>query len=577
MSQINFLPAIIVGLATIVSAQTTRNVPASYPTIQSAIDAAAPSDTVMVAPGTYHERINFSGKAILVTSSAGASGTVIDADLTGSVVRFVSGETGSSVLDGFTVTDGKGANGTVNFLTGNVPPKPGGIEILGTSPTIRNCIIIANQGGVGAFNSGQQGGAGGIGAIGGNPTIENCRIEANIAGNSGSKQGGSVASVVFPDGSGGGVTLRAAGAMIRRTAFIANTGGNCSFITSGGTSGTSQGTPGPGGAGAVHMSGNASNIVVLENCIFRGNVGGNSQTSTTPSGTPIGILPNIAGAGAVENVTSIFGGVLSTNCTIRHCTIVDNSAGTVGSAFYGATAGPVTVDNSIVRGAFSTYGFVARYSNLSQSTTGVGLSFLSPALVVDSFGIPRPTADSPAIEAADRALAMLPTVDFDGQPRITGYLPDMGAIEFSAPSRIGSSEDFVLETSINGAADRRALSKSATIGDSVDFTMSTPGLTHTDRIVFLVAQLFPNGQPPFSQPGFPELLVNQYGAAIVFDGFAANPADPIGLSATGELTINYTWPYTILGSSVRLQAVVFNPSTRNGIFATSHAVDFQML
>ncbi len=46
--------------------------------IQAAINAADPGDEIEVAPGTYTEAIDFSGKAIRLYSSGGPDVTIID-------------------------------------------------------------------------------------------------------------------------------------------------------------------------------------------------------------------------------------------------------------------------------------------------------------------------------------------------------------------------------------------------------------------------------------------------------------------------------------------------------------------
>src|SRR5437016_467439 len=161
-------------------AQQTIHVPADQPTIQAAINAASNGDTVLVAPGTYLENINFNGKAITVTSSGGPSVTIIDGGGKGSVVTFITGETTSSVLSGFTIRNGQSASGTPGFGSG------GGILIKGASPTIRSNVITGNHAIDGI----------GISINDGSPIIQNNTITGNTqcCGSGGGGGGGIHAS-----------------------------------------------------------------------------------------------------------------------------------------------------------------------------------------------------------------------------------------------------------------------------------------------------------------------------------------------------------------------------------------------
>ena len=103
----------VVAIFSTICPQDTINVPVDYTTIQTAIDASANGDIVLVAENTYFERINFEGKAITVASlflidgdTSHISNTIIDAQDTGAVVSFTSGEDTTSILCGFTVTRG---------------------------------------------------------------------------------------------------------------------------------------------------------------------------------------------------------------------------------------------------------------------------------------------------------------------------------------------------------------------------------------------------------------------------------------------------------------------------------------
>lgn len=113
----------------------TIHVPGDQPTIQAGINAAANGDTVLVAPGTYYENIDFKGKAITVTSSGGDAQTIIDGGYKNPAVVFQSHETRSSILSGFTIQHG----GVSNLFFGDA-----GIYVTSSAPTIVNNIITHN-------------------------------------------------------------------------------------------------------------------------------------------------------------------------------------------------------------------------------------------------------------------------------------------------------------------------------------------------------------------------------------------------------------------------------------------------
>ena len=91
----------------------------TYSSIQSAIEAADNYDTIIVDPCIYYENIDFSGKAITLTSTDPCdpcivAATIIDGSFpsdpnNASVVTFGSGEGHDSILRGFTIRGGTGS------------------------------------------------------------------------------------------------------------------------------------------------------------------------------------------------------------------------------------------------------------------------------------------------------------------------------------------------------------------------------------------------------------------------------------------------------------------------------------
>ena len=126
-------------------------------TIQSAIDAASTGDSIVVAPGTYAEAIDFTGKDLAITSSGGPASATIDGTGNTDAVTFATGETAAATLEGFTIanTGGRGilvvdASPTLRSLTlsglGDPALHGGALLIDNGSPTVESSVFDANSG-----------------------------------------------------------------------------------------------------------------------------------------------------------------------------------------------------------------------------------------------------------------------------------------------------------------------------------------------------------------------------------------------------------------------------------------------
>ncbi len=366
----------------------TIAVPAAHATIQSAINAAYNGDTVLVAPGTYVENINFKGKNITVTSSDGPDTTIIDGNKAGSVVTFNSGESSSATLSGFTVRNGLSsfqgggiyidhASPTIlnNRVTGNSASWGAGIEVSFASPMIRNNIISSN-------NNCSYGGGISIGGAASSAQIIDNTISDNVCSD------------------GGGISLWAAGTSLIKGNVIRN---NSSSYEGGGI-----------------WSVNSSSATIIQNLIVNNKgatYGGIYDGTDTYTNNTIANNDSTQGEGVLVN------GAFGNNIVIAKPgqTAISRSSSTLTS-----------FSHNII---YSPSG--SAYATGSADQNGInGNITADPLLANPELGYYGPLAGSPAIDAGDNAATSLPTSDFGSMPRLMDgnsdgtSTVDIGAYEF---------------------------------------------------------------------------------------------------------------------------------------------------
>lgn len=448
-------------------AQTTIHVPGDASTIQAGIDAAANGDTVIVAPGTYNENIDFKGKAVTVTSGARAfsdaavAATIINGSADGPVVSFVTNEPTSAVLNGFTVQ-----NGHISLFS---EPNGCGISIDNASPTISNNVVtnnfdcgvlVSNLAGpllegndiknsvatLNGLGSGYQGTGLAI-ASGGNVQVIGNTIEDNVAENVNTNDSHCC----------GGVAIQSATQVLLQNNIIRNNQ-------------SSQGT----GLGLFEST-TPTKLVLIQNLIYGNHEAHNDETSTQihlfgatqppyPSVTEIN--NTIYGIGGQEMALFFAPSLIANNIFVNTAPVT--STPTLIFPALACEETPAqnaswTIDHNDI--------FNAGILQPSGCTLGPGNIAVDPQLVNPTGGDLHAQPTSPVIAAGDINAPDILSADLDGKARTVCNTIDMGVYEVHPHPAIN------LQTSANPIAG----------GSSVTFTARVPGNcnTPTGTISFL--------------------------------------------------------------------------------------------
>lgn len=394
--------AVVAGFA---DGQASLFVPSQYPTIQSAIDAAAPFDQIVVAPGVYHESIFIDGKPVDLQGASRWTTTLVGVEgaaLQSVVISVRNISSGFVTISGFALrAPTAGVYSAAGLFATDSALRLYSLDIqmatvdYAVGMVLSHCDVSGTD--VDVHDHRATPVSGGIEMVGG-------RLQAlrwNVSGNG--LEPGAGESFFNADVNLTDCTLSAApGAaqfggcrvhlercrfsnadanihVVGCTEFLAR---NCSFSGSEGTLGPGQG-----------FSAIDSPIHLVHCTIAR-----NGTFAVNPT-QGLGIRV-VRGSLLLEN------------------SIVTENGGPDIELLNGATA---VVQSSVVEGGFP------------------GVNVVSGDARLDAGLYPLP--GSAAFDLGDATLAGLPAEDLWGEPRIRYFAPDAGALEAMPPSTLGLTLD----------------------------------------------------------------------------------------------------------------------------------------
>jgi hypothetical protein len=441
------------------------NVPAAFPTIQAAVNAAVDGDEVVVANGIYNTDVDILGKSITLRSASNLPAfCVINCTAATGVTVLGAGET--CVIRGFLIRNGlrgvevnAGAGASIeNCIIQN--HSIGGMLLNGESVAVKDCTIRNNT----TTNAGA-----GMLITDGDVTIRHCDIDNNAVTGfnafGGGVHVGSNVTLTIVDSSFSGNT--AIGANLGRGgALYASGGGTLPPMTIMATTFDDNEASERGGAlyvefrnltlGAAEVT---NNTALAGGGMFLENGGGAPNSHLISNSLIAGNQATNGSGGGIRNASD-------STLTVTNATIMANTSS--GAAGGGVANGPnsaASFTNCIVGGSspddFAGAGTtVVTYSNVEDGFAGVGNISTLPLFVDATAGNYRLAAGSPCIDAGNTLVFTGPAMDLDGSPRIvddaatvnTGLALSSGTIDMGA-YEVQAINTCTADTNGDGAVD----------------------------------------------------------------------------------------------------------------------------